>query len=334
METSVERTIEYLQAALDSGNQLTETTFPLGQFSLQYNRNVELSKCKFTPGAQLFITAPVQHVVLRDASSSMEDRAIPFAISHFTTASVDLSSSNFICPLELNSSNHGCEDYVFKNARLEAGLIAPKVNFTSSLCLDELKLGGRIILEGATFPQFTTADGLTFLPSAHIVENEGDFRAARLAFGLLGNKELEGVFYAMEKRCHRKGLPISIFKPKALFARFVSALYDWTSIYGQSYERAFSWFLCTQLFFGLAYSICRGKFGLEPDGRIWKFTLAQLVKPFELFSAKQLPDFYEYVAGVSPSVGWAIAAGIHSIVSLSLLALFLLALRWRFKRGD
>lgn len=221
-----------------------------------------------------------------------------------------------------------------REATLHGGLDAKEAFLGPTLRLDGAKLGGRIYLDDTGFPQNTTAHGLKFLKSIYISDNEGDFRSARLKFGTLGNRELEGIFYAMEKRCHRVGLPRN--RPQALFARCISAWYDWLSAYGQSYERAFGWLAAVQIIFGIGYSVAVHGFALSlrQDASVWKFTIAQIVKPFDLLSARgDLPSFYAYVLGKSPSLCWILATATQSILSLSLIALFLLALRWRFKRG-
>jgi uncharacterized metal-binding protein len=64
------------------------------------------------------------------------------------------------------------------------------------------------------------------------------------------------------------------------------------------------------------------------------FTLAQVVKPFELWAARQLTGLpYELFApDEKPSIVWLVGTMMHSVLSLILLALFVLAVRWRFRR--
>jgi hypothetical protein len=90
-----------------------------------------------------------------------------------------------------------------------------------------------------------------------------------------------------------------------------------------------------QIVFCVLYSWWLGGWGpswhFEPD--VITFTFAQILKPFELLSARG-PDRWPYTEILmSNHKGlWTLATVLHSIASLSLIALFLLALRWRFRR--
>lgn len=162
---------------------------------------------------------------------------------------------------------------------------------------------------------------------------EGSYRSARLVFAVHKNRELEGVFYACEKRCHRRSLSpkhVRDWLPRAL-----SALYDITSGYGHSYGKALASFLAIQLCFGIGYSVASKRFEVstEIDWNIVLFTLVQVARPFELLSVRSHDATLFGVVNLSKaSPWWGIASFVHSTASLALLALFLLALRWRFRR--
>jgi hypothetical protein len=86
---------------------------------------------------------------------------------------------------------------------------------------------------------------------------------------------------------------------------------------------------------GLVYSVLSERLACLPaayDSQMAAFTFAQVVKPFELYSAKQLvASSYTYIP--SSQFGcWLTLTAIHSVLSLALVALFLLAIRWRFRR--
>jgi len=171
-----------------------------------------------------------------------------------------------------------------------------------------------------------------FRRTAQRASDEGAYRAIRNLFHKNRAREWEGYFYALEKRCHRRSLPWR----SAWFARSLSALYDWTAVYGQSYERAFLVFVLVQIVFGFGYSIFSGRFGLstEVDPIIVAFALAQALKPFELLAARRPSStvYTEVLSGAEESVLWIASTVLHSVLSLALIALFLLAVRWRFRR--
>ncbi len=166
-------------------------------------------------------------------------------------------------------------------------------------------------------PQNTRFDGATFTPRP---EDEHAYRIIRIHFSKNRDRDAEGKFYALEKRCQRLGLPLG-------WTRVVSFLYDKTSEYGYSYERAISWFCAVQAAFCFTYACLT----VHLSGVV-AFTFAQIVKPFELFSSKgPTGDGYEIVGACHRGL-WQFLTALQSIASIALLALFLLALRWRFRR--
>jgi hypothetical protein len=163
---------------------------------------------------------------------------------------------------------------------------------------------------------------------------EGRYRTIRNLFNASRDREQEGTFYMYEKRARRKNQ--SMKNPMLWISRFVSACYDWIAGYGQSYERVFGWFLGVQTVFAVVYSIMSARFGWfgKIDSQVVVFTLAQVVKPFELLSARQA-DHWPYAGiytGTPGSGWWTFVMMTDTVMSLTLVALFLLALRWRFRR--
>jgi hypothetical protein len=158
-------------------------------------------------------------------------------------------------------------------------------------------------------------------------------RSSRLPALSNRDREQEGIFYQYEKRAWRMGL--SLRRPASWIPRFVSACYDWFAGYGQSDQRAFWCFVGLQVGFGLLYAGMSKRFAWDGDtfdSQVAAFTLAQVVKLFELLSART-PIGWPYVGVYSGGSGWwTLATMAHSVFSLTLVALFLLALRWRFRR--
>src|SRR5690606_17747123 len=131
---------------------------------------------------------------------------------------------------------------------------------------------------------------------------------------------------------HRHSMTLS--KPRNWFPRFVFALYDWTSAYGRSYERAFTWFVLVQVLFGLVYSVSFGRFGfsLKLDMPIVLFTLSQVAKPFEFLSGRGIANPLFNFVGEKPEPYLALVTALHALISFVLFAHLLLAIRWRFRR--
>jgi hypothetical protein len=83
------------------------------------------------------------------------------------------------------------------------------------------------------------------------------------------------------------------------------------------------------------YSALSGRLTTLParyDSHVIAFTFAQVVKPFELFSAKAPTSGAYALIPDPPSGWWLLLTATQSILSITLTALFLLAIRWRFRR--
>ena len=105
--------------------------------------------------------------------------------------------------------------------------------------------------------------------------------------------------------------------------------------YGQSYSRALFWFVVVQVLFGITYAALSGwlpNLSGRVDSQVVAFTFAQVVKPFELFSYKA-PGAGAYAIVPDPTTGWwLLLTAAQSVLSITLITLFLLAIRWRFRR--
>jgi hypothetical protein len=182
---------------------------------------------------------------------------------------------------------------------------------------------------GDKLPQQTTFHKAKFERTALKPEDEGSYRNIRNAFHTNRARELEGLFYRYEKICHRKMLPLYSF------ARWLSCLYDLTARYGQSYERALVTFIILQLVFGFIYEWRSDRLRIPGpiDWTVVAFTLSQVTKPFELLSAKDPGGaIYTAVVGQSVSPSWDMLTLAQSLLSIIVLALLLIAIRWRFRR--
>ena len=177
--------------------------------------------------------------------------------------------------------------------------------------------------------QDTDFTGARFLDT----ETEGAARAYRtLKLAMEQNRARDGeaMFYAleMESRQKRKETPISV--------KVFSWLYERAADYGRSFMRPLGWLSETAGIFFLVYLICfaaltTGGLGEQDVGDIGRFTMRQIGPPFDAFTlgtTEGLP------AGLSRLPLWlGFVAMIQSILSLGLIALFILALRRRFRMG-
>jgi hypothetical protein len=260
---------------------------------------------------------------------------------------VDWSGSTFHGNTIIVPNGHfSCKDAIFEH-HVEfhfGGAIDKNVDFAGSIFksssrFDSLARQKLIRFDKCRFsaaPAFTSSSPLTQQTSftnAHFVaraEDEGAYRAIRILFSDNRARESEGQFYALEKRCHRLQLPWL----RSGITRIISWLYDVTAEYGQSYGRALLWFCAVQLVFCVGYAVALGRFefGGELDGPVVAFAFAQVVKPFELFSGRAGGATLLRLMPAGPSGWWMFWTAVQSVASLGLATLFLLALRWRFRR--
>ncbi len=195
-----------------------------------------------------------------------------------------------------------------------------------SLKFIEANFQGGIYLNNISFPQLTDFKNAKFAKLALQENNESSFRVIRGQFKEHNNSYMEGIFYAYEQRCHRKKNWYGV-------SRGISALYDWTSIYGLSYERVISVFLFVQImFWGIYKKLLPSDFHIHGEvvSPVY-FTLSQILKPFNLFEPKTI----EVLQGSENIniIALSYYAAFHSIASYLLIAVGLLAVRWRFRRN-
>jgi uncharacterized protein YjbI with pentapeptide repeats len=202
----------------------------------------------------------------------------------------------------------------------------------SQLNLNDCRFASAPTINDIKIPQQTTFSRAKFRSTAFRAADEGRYRYIRNLFHANRAREAEGQFYAYEKRAHRRSLPWK----SAWFPRVLSCLYDWTSSYGRSYERALVILIAVQIAFGIGYGWAADRLHVpgKIDTEVLAFTLSQVVKPFELLSARA-PTGAAYAAvlnGSAVTAPWIVSTFVQSVFSVALFALFLLALRWRFRR--
>ena len=178
--------------------------------------------------------------------------------------------------------------------------------------------------------QDTNFDGTEFpvMPSEDAVRA---YRTLKLAMENVRARQEEAMFYGLEQQSLRakNDTPWSV--------RAMSHLYHLTSNYGQSFLCPLGWltgitlvaFPIYLVYVTLAcHSHCSGGY----LGEVGVFTVVQLVRPLGVWTAEGRAALSPILGGNLPFVIMVIAT-FQSLISVSLVALFLLALRRRFKMG-
>lgn len=156
----------------------------------------------------------------------------------------------------------------------------------------------------------------------------GAYRTLKLAMENIRDRREEGKFFILEQKCIRSG-------EVDLFTKFISWLYEVLSNYGQSISKPVVALIILFLAFGVNYSIIASPV-VSPELPVslkiiqngMQFSLEQIVNPLHIWKNSGSVLFDGKV-----TFGVKILTLFQSVLSLSLIALFILSLRWNFKKG-
>ena len=148
------------------------------------------------------------------------------------------------------------------------------------------------------------------------------YRTLKLAMEQLRNRDEQARFFRHEQRARR----LRPDTPRALKA--ISWLYEKTADYGESPVRPLLWLLAAFLVFSGLYFLAQGGPGAGASwhwpelGATLRFALQQVFLPFRVFIAEPPVPLLLGLLGA-----------LHSLLNLGLLALFVIALRRKFRLG-
>lgn len=142
------------------------------------------------------------------------------------------------------------------------------------------------------------------------------YRTLKLAMEKVRARDEHARFYALEQKSiqHQPETPI--------WVKVVSTLYEIISDYGQSALRPLGYLIGTSFIFFIIYFnvfFSDANAFSESIG----FTVVQIVRPFNVW-LKEISH---------ASIGLKVLASIQSMLSLTFITLFILAVRWRFTKG-
>lgn len=175
--------------------------------------------------------------------------------------------------------------------------------------------------------QDTDFRATTFLDTRSVYAARA-YRTLKLAMGEQRARNEEGLFYALEQRSLRSqsGTPMS--------TKIVSLLYETAADYGRSFLRPLMWLGIATGVFLLIYLWIGSMWGIDlhaHGSQVLVFTIEQIVRPFYIWTVTGA-DTAKDVFGRVP-LFLRFLATLESVLGLSAVALFLLALRWQFRRG-
>lgn len=153
------------------------------------------------------------------------------------------------------------------------------------------------------------------------------FRVLKVLMSEHQNRPEEGRFFALEQT----SMLTSIFKASL----WPSWLYQLTSNYEQSFVLPITEIAVVILMFTAFYYLlaaCAECSSLSALSYSVQFSIEQVVRPFGVWSSSPGPSS-PMLFNDNIDLGIKLLASAQSIITTSLLALALLALRWRFRRG-
>lgn len=234
----------------------------------------------------------------------------------------------------------------FSKINIEVQVLGfPESNFKGSFFKEKVVFNNRKFLsstdfESCTFyraPEFHNCElhqDTVFPPEKNFKDTESEgavraYRTLKLAMGNVQAHREQGMFYALEQKSLRNDP--EVFKTAKLF----SWLYEKTANYGQSMGWPLVWLLSI-IFgaFGVYFAIaCAYASQIKSYGELafktLGFSFKQAFQPFYVLRQPSL-DWITDVNGIR----WVKAlATLESLFILGLFALFLLCVRWNFKRG-
>lgn len=201
------------------------------------------------------------------------------------------------------------------------------IEFHSRVSFADAKFHKAPMFLNCQFPQSSSFHEMQIAGLGYTEIAESSYRHVRKQMSENKSRDYEGRFYVYEQRCARKRYGFGI-------GSVVSWLYDVFSEYGTSFELALLWLIEIQIAaFVIYYLLSVVLVGAQASvNSLISFTLAQLFRPFEIFSFKRDEVTVVSLFGKQVSSYIQYISAAQAILSLSLLALFFLALRWRFKR--
>ncbi len=155
------------------------------------------------------------------------------------------------------------------------------------------------------------------------------YRTLKLEMEKVRARREEAMFYAYEQKSLRANKNIGNL------VRFFSWLYEVSSNYGQSLGRPITAITALVFLFGFLYaSIASPVINLNQSidwvlvSQALSFSLEQIVNPFNIWKASFIPAWFS-----GDLLTLKLLSTVESVFGLSFLALLLLSIRWRFKRG-
>lgn len=311
------------------------------KISIQSPLFINIRNCKNFDTDDSFIMMPVNfynHLKIKHLGiSNSQIGKINFHLFGATIENIEISDSS-LKDLDCGTIKKEKDDSAHHDSIYNISITNSSLNKFS---VRHRKIIHEIVLTNSTFkvpPQFFDAnipEGSEFPNQKHFLSRKGDhdascYRALRFIMESQRNRELEGMFFSLEKE--------SLLNNQSKIKKYLSISYFYflLSDYGTNYRTPLLTLLVSIPIFTLIYSAINSNtisFSLPIDWDLiiksFIITLKQTFLPFEILRNN---DFLSAKPS-TPAILTIFTGVINSLFSISLLALSALALRWKFKRG-
>ncbi len=221
----------------------------------------------------------------------------------------------------------------------DGSLSFPGLNFSGSTFKDSVLFINRTFLATTNFddctffvaPKFqgcTLHQDTRFPPGRNFKDHTHTaapaYRTLKLDMEKIRARQEEAMFNALEQKCQAAAPEMD------RMVKCFSYFYELTSNYGQSLGRPIAGMLGVSILFILIHLLMAAGFSWKTLFSIIGFTIEQSVSPFKVWRLTDSPD---WLCSCFDLVLLQIIATAHSLLFLAFFGLFILVLRWRFKRG-
>ncbi len=216
----------------------------------------------------------------------------------------------------------------FSGAKFKGGVSFENRQFEATSSFDGAIFENLPYFHGCKFHQGTSFHETAFLKTKGgnnkaTAALEQAYRTLKLAMETLRARNEEATFFALEMECRRNRSDVPPIE------RFAATLYKNLSDYGRAVDLPLLWLLALANISFLVFGIVALATDTPDSVHLVSFTFEQMFRPFYVWSMSPVGTAPELVTRNPMLI--PLLASLQSLATLSLLALFLLALRRRFK---
>ena len=215
----------------------------------------------------------------------------------------------------------------FEGISFSATTFSGSVSFANRRFLDETSFDGTRFCGVPSFHNAMLHQDTDFTDAVFEDTTSADaaraYRTLKLAMETHRAHDEQAMFFALEQRSkrHDENTPTSV--------RWISRLYEFFSDYGRSFTLPAAWLWFTACVSFAVYAFVAQGHAAPGLGDVVTLTVQQVVRPFFIWSAT-----YNAHAWVAENLLLLrLLASLQSLLSFAFIALSVLALRWRFRRG-